>query len=162
MAYKYCEKTTKSHPKYEDKFAKPLSVAIKDEGGPNVGFHSIVVDLDAMEKENALRQKRNKMSTMDIFFGVSQAVTQKSPQICLVDFKYRVKGKSDFDINDCKQKIKESIAMLGRDVMIHANYYFVFSENNQVKRNILYRKNMSNPNSPMKFINTDTFIGLFW
>lgn len=162
MAYKYCEKTTKKHPKYKDVFAKPLSVAIKDEGGPIIGIHSIVVDLDAMEKDNALRQNRNQISTMDIFFGISQEVTHKSPQICLVDFKYRVKGNSGFDIKDCEKKIKGSIVILGRDVIIHPNYYFVFSENNQVKRSILSRKNLSNPNSPMKFINTNTFTELFW
>ncbi len=162
MAYKYCGQTTKNHPKYNKKFAKPLSKVIKDEGGPSVGCHSTVVNLDAMEADSALRQKRNKMSTMDIFFGVSQEISHKSPHICLVDFKYKVKGKSEFDINDCKKKVNDSIVVIGRDVMIYPNYYFVFSENNQVKRSILSRKNMSNPNSPMKFINTDSFIGLFW
>lgn len=159
MAYKYCKQTTINHPKYNDKFAKPLSVAIKDEGGPNVDYHSIVVDLDAMAKS---KHKDNTESTMDIFFGISNEETSKDPKICLVDFKYRVDGKFNSSLSDCQKKVGGSISILGRDISFYNKYYFVFSDKEQVARRILNSKKFNNPNDPLQFINTDTLLKLFW
>lgn len=89
----------------------------------------IAIDLDAVQEEIAIRNKKDKDSSTDIFFVVID--TNDKRKCILVELKLNVENPYNYfnknkNREDLKKKIVDSIALLGETTDIHQEYYFVF------------------------------------
>ena len=132
---KYCKTTTQAHSLYRSFSSCHINLCdiIAKEGGQGWFFsNEEVLILDAIEELLAKREKRNQRYTMDIAFGcsVQNAKNGKITKRCmrLVEFKYKVTKVNNFKKADFEDKVNGSIDILGRDIPIDREYYFVFKK----------------------------------
>ena len=129
---KYCKETTQTHPIY---IAHPncrcaIHKIIIDEGGCDkvkVFGDEPVINIDAVERCLAMREKREQRPTMDIAFGVSE--DRRNRGIVLIDFKYRHKSFKRISKNDLMDKVQGAIDILGNTPCIMPPYLFVVQPN---------------------------------
>ena len=96
---------------------------------PKLFAEVIAIDLDAVQEEIAIRNKKDKDSSTDIFFVVID--TNDKRKCILVELKLNVENPYNYfnknkNREDLKKKIVDSIALLGETTDIHQEYYFVF------------------------------------
>lgn len=125
---KYCKKTTQTHPIYISHPSCRCAIGqiIIDEGGCNktkIFGNDEVINIDAVEKCLAKRERREQRSTMDITFGISDCA--RDCQMVLIDFKYRHKSFDGISSTALIGKIQGSIEILGNMPKISLPYYFV-------------------------------------
>lgn len=132
---KYCKTTTQDHGLYRSYpscHIKMSEIVTKEGGQGRLFSNEEVLNLDAIEELLAKREKRNQRNTMDITFGcsVQNAKNGKITKRCmrLVDFKYRVTNVNNFKKADFEDKVDGSVDILGREIPIDGEYYFVFKK----------------------------------
>ena len=89
----------------------------------------IAIDLDAVQEEIAIRNKKDKDSSTDTFFVAIDA--NEKHKCILVELKLNVENPYNYfnknrNREDLKKKIIDSITLLGKTIDIHQEYYFVF------------------------------------
>ena len=96
---------------------------------PKLFAEVIAIDLDAVQEEIAIRNKKDKDSSTDTFFIAID--TKKKSKCILVELKLNVENPYNYfnknrNREDLKKKIIDSITLLGKTIDIHQEYYFVF------------------------------------
>jgi hypothetical protein len=125
---KYCKITTEEHSlstKYKV-CLQAINRIIINEGGKNEGFENehIALNLDDVQKKQN-RAERN--SSMDICFGISEDT--KNRKLVLVDFKLNHKMVKSIGKSDLEKKVNDSKSLLGNEIPIMNEYFFVFRDN---------------------------------
>lgn len=150
---KYCPLSTRSHPFYVRYSSEVLTIKesiIKEGGKGNLFNDDQVIDLDGCEIIAAQKERRSNLSTMDVFFGVSnykkdnngRLIRDKSghavrvnPKLQLVDYKFNHNSALSIRKEEIEKKISDSIAILSQDIGFTGVFYFIFKDGviNQAK-----------------------------
>ncbi|WP_455954944.1 hypothetical protein [Alistipes shahii] len=165
---KYCKETTQTHPIY---IAHPncrcaIHKIIIDEGGCDkvkVFGDEPVINIDAVERCLAMREKREQRPTMDIAFGVSE--DRRNRGIVLIDFKYRHKSFKRISKNDLMDKVQGAIDILGNTPCIMPPYLFVVQPNllNEARNHLSRRLFNNSPKlDTMYQVIDNKRLSLFW
>ena len=96
---------------------------------PKLFAEVIAIDLDAVQEEIAIRNKKDKDSSTDTFFVAIDA--NEKHKCILVELKLNVENPYNYfnknrNREDLKKKIIDSITLLWETIDIHQEYYFVF------------------------------------
>lgn len=91
---------------------------------PNYFLEVITIDLDAVQEEIAIRDKKDKDSSTDTFFIAID--TKKKSKCILVELKLNVENPYNYfnknkNREDLRKKIIDSITLLGKTISIHKN-----------------------------------------
>ncbi|EKY11255.1 hypothetical protein HMPREF9075_00773 [Capnocytophaga sp. oral taxon 332 str. F0381] len=95
----------------------------------NYFLEVITIDLDAVQEEIAIRDKKDKDSSTDTFFIAID--TKKKSKCILVELKLNVENPYNYfnknkNREDLRKKIIDSITLLGKTISIHQEYFFIF------------------------------------
>ena len=85
-----------------------------------------VIDLDCIEIIKAKNEGRNRASTMDCCFAISDA---SNLEMLLVELRFNYQNLSNLNRNKLVDKVNGSIAILGNTVKISNSYVFIFQSN---------------------------------
>lgn len=126
---KYCKATTEGHKIAKThKCIKQITIVLLREGWKSkAGLFSenqTVIDLDLLEECLSKKQKRDKLPSMDIAFGVELHNREKN--LLLVELKLNVSNPNNLDLTDLKDKIHGSKLALSHEFPINNRFVFVF------------------------------------
>lgn len=130
--WKYCETTTKQHSlavKFRNcvELIHDISVAEGSRKSPFV--NELALNLDKLETEKCIKDKRDAFATMDIAFGVERddSGKRKVERFVLCEYRLRYKNVNNIKKGDLDSKINYSKRLLGNSPALHDKYIFVFS-----------------------------------
>lgn len=125
--WQYCEQTTKNHQinKKVGVALKSIDFVCKRDGAKKTPFsEQECIDLDEVETFLASNEKRQKIKTMDVSFGISKG---KRGQMVLCELRLNFKNVNNIGRKDLDEKMNNSKRILGHDPSIFSKSFFVFS-----------------------------------
>jgi hypothetical protein len=87
--------------------------------------NSDVIDLDGVEILRAQNEKRNRKSTMDCTFAISD---DSKTEMLLVEFRFNYENLKNLNRNKLVDKVECSREILGDSIPINENRIFIFQK----------------------------------
>lgn len=107
--------------------------------------NSVVIDLDGVEILRAQADKRNRKSTMDCTFAISD---DTKTEMLLVEFRFNYVNLQNLNRNKLVDKVECSQEILGDSIPINENSIFIFQKNLKAQaQSRIYRMNPRVPNN---------------
>ncbi|MCC5918814.1 MAG: hypothetical protein JJU02_15955 [Cryomorphaceae bacterium] len=126
---RYCRATTCEHPfsRSHESCIEVISAVLRTEGCKQqcrkISSEAVCLNVDKVEESLASREQRSKNSTVDFVFGIREKNRQ---QIVLCELKCNQKEPENFNKSNIDQKVRQTQALIGRDVSLYEKPIVVF------------------------------------
>lgn len=102
-----------------------------DESNPFIDKHVDCIDVDKVEINRVKRNGAKQEKTVDSVIGIGaikkESGTDNTRQLMLVELRMRFESIDQVKFSDWKGKVSHTLDLLGRDIQIRPQYWFVFT-----------------------------------
>lgn len=122
-----------SHPLWKNAPESLCKIFDRDSDGRNpfVNKHVDCIDVDKIEKDRNKGTNCKQGKTVDAVIGISAIQKEhkcdNTRQLMLVELRMRYDSINQVTFSDWKKKVSHTLSLLGRDIRIRPEYFFVYT-----------------------------------